>query len=135
MSIRYCLVSQPNNKLISNSEQLHNSTNVLPIEFGIILSPNLRNKNLANYQINPRTTDDNKNSKICPIEILLDSGANGSIVRKDILHERRKILKQKRNKWSTMAKTFNTALLTELKLKLPELNHTVEICAKRHWIF
>ena len=39
MSIRSCLVSQPKNKLISNSEQLFNATDLLPITFSVILPP------------------------------------------------------------------------------------------------
>ena len=33
MSTRSCLVSDPNNKLISNNEQLFNATDLLPIAF------------------------------------------------------------------------------------------------------
>ena len=64
--------------------------------------------------------DENKNSKVGTIKILLDNGASASIVRKDVLYERHKILKDKRNKWSTMAGTINTTFVTELILKLPE---------------
>ena len=62
----------------------------------------------------------------------MDSGASASIVRKDVLHVRHKILKDKKNKWSTMAGTFNTSFVTEMILKLPELNHSAEIYAKCH---
>ena len=41
--------------------------------------------------------DENKHSKAHTIKILLNSGASASIVRKDILHEHHRILKQKRN--------------------------------------
>ena len=44
MSIRSCLVSQPKNKLITNSEQLFYATDLLPITFGVILPPNPRGK-------------------------------------------------------------------------------------------
>ena len=44
MSIRSRLVSQPNKKLNSNSEQSFNSTDLSLITFGIILPPNLRDK-------------------------------------------------------------------------------------------
>ena len=60
-----------------------------------MLYPNSHGKNSTNSQINPGTKDENKNSKVCIIKISLDSGAIGSIVRKDILHERHKILKNK----------------------------------------
>ena len=65
-------------------------------------------------------------------KILLDSGASASIICKDVLYERHKILKAKKNKWSTMAGTFNTIFVTEIILKLPELNPTAEIYAKCH---
>ena len=32
------------------------------------------------------------------------------MVHKDVLYERHKILKEKKNKWSTMAGTFNTTV-------------------------
>ena len=44
MSIRSCLVSQPNKKVFLNSEQLFNSTDLLPITFGVILPPKLSYK-------------------------------------------------------------------------------------------
>ena len=98
----------------------------------MILSPNSRGKKSTNSQINPGTSDENKNSKLRTIKILLDSGASASIVRKDVLHVHHKILKDKKNKWSTMAGTFNTTFVTEIILKLPELNHSAEIYAKCH---
>ena len=60
-------------------------------------------KNWTNSQTNPGIPDENRSSKVCPIKILLDSDVSASIVRKDILYERHKILKDKKNKWSTMA--------------------------------
>ena len=60
MSIRSSLVSQSKNKSISNNEQLFNVTNLSPITFGIILSPNPRSKNSTNSQNNPGTSDENK---------------------------------------------------------------------------
>ena len=102
MSIRSCLVSQPENKLISSSEQLFNAMALLPIIFGIILPSNPQGKNSTNSQINPGTTDENKKSNVHTIRVLLDSGASALIIRKDVLHERHKILKDKKNKWSTM---------------------------------
>ena len=56
--------------------------------------------------------------------VLLDSGASASIVHKDILYERHRNHKDKKNKWSTMAGTFNTTFVTEIILKLLELNHS-----------
>ena len=64
--IRFCIVSQPRNKLILNSKQLFNATNLLPITFGVVLPQNPRGKN----QINPGTLDQNKNSKVQTIKIL-----------------------------------------------------------------
>ena len=71
-----------------------------------------------------------KNSKARTIKILLDCGASASIVRKEVLYERHKFVKDKKNKWSTMAETFNTTFGTEIILKLPELNHSAEIYVK-----
>ena len=51
--------------------------------------------------------DENKNSKVGTIKLLLDSGASSSIVSKDLLYERHRFLKDKMNKHSTMAGTFN----------------------------
>ena len=53
MSIRSSLVSQPKNKLFSNSEQLFNATDLSPIPFRVILSPNPRGKISSNCQITP----------------------------------------------------------------------------------
>ena len=58
--------------------------------------------------------DESRNSKEHTIKILLDSGASASIVCKVVLHKLQKILKDEQNKWSTLSKTFNTVLLTEL---------------------
>ena len=98
----------------------------MPITFSVILPPNPRGKISTNSQINPGTSDENKNSKVCTIKIILDSGASASIVRKDVLRERHKILKDNKNKWSTMAASF----IIKYKLKLPVLNHTTENNAK-----
>ena len=59
-----------------------------------------------------------KNSKVHTIKILLDTSDNASIIRKDALHKPHQILKDKKNKWSTMAGTFNTTFITEIILKL-----------------
>ena len=87
MSIRSCLISQSNDKLIPNIEQLFNAIDLLPITFGVRLPPNPRSKTLTNSQINPGTLDVNKNSKVHTIKILLDSGASASIVCKDVLYK------------------------------------------------
>ena len=130
MSIRSRLVSQPNNKLNSNSEQLFDATDLLHITFSVILPPKLSGKISTNSQNNPKTLDENRNSKVHTIKILLDSGASVSIVRKDELYKRHKIHKKK--KWSTMTRTFNATLVMEIILKLPKLNHSAEIYAKCH---
>ena len=64
ISIRSRLISQLKNKLISNCEQLFNATDLLPITFAIILSPNLRGKKSTNSQNNQGITDEDKNSKV-----------------------------------------------------------------------
>ena len=55
-----------------------------------------------------------------------------TIVCKDILTKYRKILRNKKNNWSTIVGTFNTFYVTYLNLELPELNHTAEFCEKCH---
>ena len=130
MSIRSCLVRQPNKKLTSNIEQLINATDLSPITFSVILPLKLRSKISTNSQIILVTLDENRNSKVHNIKILLDSSVSASIISKDALYERHKILKDKKNKWSTMAETFNTIFVTEIILKLPKLNHYTEIYAK-----
>ena len=132
MSIRSRLVSQPENKLILNSEQSINATDLSPITFGVILPPKLRGKISINSRISPRDSDDNQNPSVCTIKILLDSSASALIICKDVLYKQHKILKNKKNKRSTMAGTFNTIFITEIILKLPELNHFAKIYAKYH---
>ena len=68
-------------------------------------------KNLTNNHMNLGTTDENKNSKVHTIKILLDSGDISSIVCKGVLYKSHKHLKDKKNEWSTIAGTFNTILL------------------------
>ena len=102
MSITSRLVSQPNKKLISNSEQLFHATDLLPITFSVILPPYPSSKNSTNSQINLGTSDKNKNSKVHIIKILLDSGASVLIVRESVLYERHKIVKDIKNYWSIM---------------------------------
>ena len=80
-----------------------------------------------NSQINLGTMDENWNSKEHTIKILLDDGASVSIVSKDVLHERHKIIEQKKFVWSTMAGIFNTTSTKKLNLKLLESNHTAKI--------
>ena len=126
MCIRSCRVSQPNNKLISNGEQLLNATDLLPITFGIIFSLNPHGKTWTNTQISPRTTDESRNSEVCTIKILLDSGVSALIVRKDVLYKHHKILKDRKNKLYTIAGLFNTTFVIEIIYKLSELNHTAK---------
>ena len=66
-----------------------------------------------NSQIIPGTLDENKNSKVRTIKILLDCGASALIVRMEVLYEHHNILKDKKNKRSIMAGAFNTTLITE----------------------
>ena len=107
ISIRFRLVGQPNNIFIPNSEKLFNATDLSPITFGVIFPPCPRGEISANSQINLRTLDENQISKVC-------SGASASIVRKDVLYGRHRNLKDKKNKWSTMAGTFNTIFVTKI---------------------
>ena len=82
MSITSRLISQPKNKLISNSKQLFNAMDLSPLTFSVIIPPKLRGKYLTNSQINPGTSDENKNSKERTIKKMLDSCASALIERK-----------------------------------------------------
>ena len=59
ISIGCRLLSQPKNKLISNSEKLFNASDLSIITFGVILPPNPCSKYLTNSQINLKTLDEN----------------------------------------------------------------------------
>ena len=63
-------------------------------------------------------------------KILLDCGESALNICKDVLYKQHKFLKEGKNKWSTMAWTFNTTLVTEIILKFPELNRSAEIYTK-----
>ena len=52
-----------------------------------------------NSQISLETLDENENSKLHTVKILLDSGASASIIRKDVLYKQHKTVKDKKNKW------------------------------------
>ena len=69
MSIRSCLVSQPNNKIFANSEQSINATDLSPITFGVILPPKVQGKISTISQINSGTSDENQKYKVCTIKI------------------------------------------------------------------
>ena len=62
MSIRSCLVIQPNLKLKLNGEQSINASDLLPITFGVSVPPKLRGIISTNSQIYPVNLDENKNS-------------------------------------------------------------------------
>ena len=64
--------------------------------------------------------------------MLLDSGASALFVRTNVLHESHKILKDKKNKWSTMEGNFNNASIMEFISKLLEFSHNTEIHTKHH---
>ena len=87
MSIICHLVSQPKNKLVSNNRQLFDSMNLLPIIFGVNLPPNPRGQNSTNSQINPRTTDKNKYSKVYTIKYYQITGLVHQMnVKMDYMH-------------------------------------------------
>ena len=95
MSIRSRLVSQLKNKLISNSELFFYAIDLSPITFVVNLPPNPRGKISTNSSNNLGNTDKNKNSKARTIRIFLNSDTSASIVRKDVLYDRHRILKDK----------------------------------------
>ena len=76
--------------------------------------------------------DENHNSKVHSIKILLVSGASVSIARRDFLHKRHRTLKAEKNRWCTMVGFFDITSATELKVNLSKLNHADEIYAKCH---
>ena len=67
-------------------------SNYVILTFGVISPLNPRGNYSTNSPINPKTLDTNKNFKVHAIKISLDSGDSASIVRKDILYKRHKIL-------------------------------------------
>ena len=73
--------------------------------------------------------DENKNSELRTIKILLDSSVSASIVCKGAFNKRHKILDEKKNKRSG---TFNMTFVTEIILKLPDFNHSEDIYAEYH---
>ena len=95
-SIRSRLVSQPNKKLNLNSEQVFHATDLSTITFSVILPPKLYSKISTNSQINPVDLDENNNSKVHTIKILLDCDASASIICKDVLYEQNKLFKDKK---------------------------------------
>ena len=140
-TIYYIVMDKFNHIIIANllidlnpdvHRQIFNATDISSITFSVILPPKLLGKNSTNSQNKSGTSYEIRNVKVCAIKILLDSGASASIVRKNVVYERHKILKDKKNKRSTMTGTFNTTFVTEIILKLPELNHSAEIYAKCH---
>ena len=92
---------------------LFNATDLATIPFSFILSLNPHDQKLINPQINLGTIDENKNSKVNTTKIKLDSGASVSIARKDVLQAGHRILKLKKNKWSSMLRTFHTTSIIE----------------------
>ena len=62
LSIKSCLVSQPNNKLKLNNKELLNATDLLPITFIIIFDPKIHGKKLSKFLIKFRNL--NKISKV-----------------------------------------------------------------------
>ena len=60
VSITSRLVSQPNEKLKLNGEQVFNTTDVSPITFGVILPSKPRGKNSTNSHIIPVNSDEKK---------------------------------------------------------------------------
>ena len=115
MSIRFHLVSQSNNKLISNNEQLFNVMNLPPVICHIIY---LQMYVVRTQQILKliQELQMRKKSKVCTVKILLDSGASASNELNEILHERYKILKDKNIKWSNMTGILNTTFVREIIL-------------------
>ena len=78
---------------------------------------NFKNKALANKKI---------------LRILLDSGASASILHSSYVLRKEVRRNDVTHEWSTMAGTFKTTRLAEIKLKLPELSDSAEINVNCH---
>ena len=83
ISTRSRLVSQPKNKLISNSEQLFNATDLSPITFGVILPPNP--KDSITLQIKLGTLDEKINSKVYTFKIIYSAKKNHLVYLLDLV--------------------------------------------------
>ena len=66
------------------------------------------------------------------MSILLDSGASASITHSSYLFRNELGKNDVTREWSTMAGTFKTTCLAEIKLKLPELSDSAEINVNCH---
>ena len=66
------------------------------------------------------------------LRILLDSGASASIINSSYVLRKELQKNNDTHEWTTMAGTFKTTRLAEIKIKLPELSDTAEINAKCH---
>ena len=119
-SIRSRLVSHPKNSVEKNT-----SEDLIPIVFGTIVRKVPKRTNNENLKIMALA-----NKKI--LRILLDSGASASIINSSYVLRNELQKNNDTHEWTTMAGTFKTTRLAEIKLKLPELSDTAEINIKCH---
>ena len=66
------------------------------------------------------------------VKILLDSGANASIVHHSYVAKNAFVKNQTKQEWATMAGTFKTTRVANVKLRLPELNPTAVLNVHCH---
>ena len=131
-SIRSHYASQP---LTNKHLEKPTHVDLVPITFGNILENTSEtqddNINIKKKKKNNKNNT-NKHYNKTHVKILLDSGASVSIVNNSYARGNKNIPKSYTCMWSTMAGTFNTSSLTELNIKLPELNHTAMITTEFH---
>ena len=88
-----------------------NNNNIVPILFGNLIK-------------NCRKRDQK-------LRILLDSGANESIIHAPLVNKTR-ISKTDLNEWKTMAGKFTTNCITKTVITLPELSNSAQFTIKAH---
>ena len=108
-SIKSRLASHPNKK-----QKLDDTKDkFVPILFGILIK-NCRKRNKT-------------------LRILLDSGANESLIQASLVNQQQ-ISETKKNVWNTMAGKFATNTSAKIAIKLPELSNSAEFSLKAHVI-
>ena len=130
MSLRSCLVSQPNSHKNYKNFKYSTQEDLVPLIFGeLILEDKVRKDNLNNMSV--LQNDVHSNSRY--VKILIDSGASASIIHNLFVHTIKfKTRKTSTNKWSMLTRSFLRSCKAEVKIKLPELNFTAHIFAPFH---
>ena len=104
-----------------NSER---SNDLVPIVFGKVI-PTL-------IPLIKQVQNVRKVRKEKTVKILLDSGASASIVHHSYVAKNAFVKNQTKQEWATMAGTFKTTRVANVKLRLPELNPTAVLNVQCH---